>query len=329
MNPPPATPSAAAESIATATYPVMGVPVHFASNSPAVMAMAEDAFGGWRILRERSGWIGPVRAEVRIIVVPGADPPAGEPAHSVPHHHLLLLSGGGCAGEADADRRRAEATVTAAALDDAPAFRVAVVEALALFLVTRIGRMPLHAAAVERDGAALLIAGPSGAGKSTTVYAAARSGLRVLSEDAVFLQADPFRVWGMPGTINLRPQAAAFFPELERIAPVRLPNGRVKLPAVLRGTEAAAQWPAVERAGVCLLARGGVPGVERISAGELAAALTETMEPGFEHFRGRIDARLRPLVECGGWRLRLPPRPADAVPLIHAMFDEMERRTAG
>ncbi len=52
-------------------------------------------------------------------------------------------------------------------------------------------RYLLHAAAVGRDGAALLVLGTSGQGKSTTCYAALADGWRILSDDHVAIRMGP------------------------------------------------------------------------------------------------------------------------------------------
>jgi hypothetical protein len=66
------------------------------------------------------------------------------------------------------------------------------------------GQVPLHAAAVEVDGKALLFAGSSGMGKSTLAAAFGRRGHRLLSDDVA-----PFRLTAdgaevMPGLRRLR-----------------------------------------------------------------------------------------------------------------------------
>jgi len=209
-------------------------------------------------------------------------------------------------------------------VEDHDHFRSGVLEALALFMLARRDRDPLHAAAVVRDGTALLLAGPSGVGKSTLVYAAARAGLGILSEDAVFLQLDPFRVWGMPRFIHLTPASVRFFPELEGVRPRLLANGKTKLALDLRERAPAAPCLSAGRAGVCLLARGDAPGMAPLGVEEAVDALTAAPEPGFDVYALSVAARIRRAAERGAWRMTLPPHPADAVPMLHRMLDALE-----
>jgi hypothetical protein len=307
-----------AAGLATRTIAVMGVPVRFESDAPEVLRAAVDCFGDARPGDEP--FTGPV-PRVRI-TVDRDEPEAEEVAHRLPNVDLLVIRSRGSHGYADGRTRRAAASVSRALLADGERFRRLVLEAMALFLVTRAGRPPLHAAAVVRGDAALLLAGRSGVGKSTLAYAARRAGLEVLSEDAVYLRREPFRVWGIPRTAHLTPDTARFFPELAERAPIRLANGKTKIAVDLRGDGPACR--SASRAAVCLLARGGAPGVEPVSPADVVAALTEAMDPGFDHFVGRIEPALEHLAAPGGWRIALPPHPADTIPLLHEVFDALD-----
>lgn len=323
MNPshPPAPPGDPAR-LRTRTLPVMGIPVRFETDAPAVMAAVDDAFGAWRgvpVDAERD--TEPVR--VRIRLVPGAaDDPA--PLRQRWSGLRMYVRAGASRGVADIARRRATARVTAECIGDGEHFRVGMLEALTLWMLTALDRQPLHAAALERDGAVLLLAGPSGVGKSTLVYAAARAGLRVLAEDCVFLQGGPTpRVWGMPGSVHLLPDAARWFPELADLPPAPRANGKTKIGIDLRAMGAAAPLRGVERAGVCLLARGPHPALEMLPPHGVEAGLTGRLEPGFHRFAATIGEPIRRLAARGGWRLTLPASPHEAIPLLHRLFDEL------
>ena len=318
---------APAEAPCAATFPVFGIPTRFESNSPEVIRVAEEAFGAWSVLEREPSWIFARPVRVKVEVAPGDEGAGGRARVEVglPRPTRMVLTTPGSRAWADAALREAAAEVTEALVRDREHFRSSVVEALTLFLLSRLDREPLHAAAVARGGAALLLAGRSGVGKSTLVYAAARSGLGVMAEDAVFLQLRPFRVWGMPGHVHLTPASRAFFPELEGAAPTLRANGKTKIAVSLRALGAVAPRLVAERAGVCLLARGdGRPRLERLSSDEVARALTARLEPGFDHFAASIGERIRPLAERGGWRMTLPDFPPDALPLLHEMLDALE-----
>ena len=221
---------APARLFASVTLRVLGLSLRVESNSPRVIDAARDAFGGPDAGAAEDG----AGARIRINVRPRRAGDAGPVSHGVPRSRLLLLSSSGCHGYADSMLGEAVAEVGEGLVDDREHLRCGVLEALALFMLARRDRDPLHAAAVMRGGTALLLAGPSGVGKSTLVYAAARAGLQVLSEDAVYLQLDPFRVWGMPRFVHLTPASVRFFPELEGIRPKLLANGKTKLALNLR-----------------------------------------------------------------------------------------------
>jgi hypothetical protein len=323
MNPPavPVPPGRAA-GLRVRTVPVMGIPVRFEADARAVMERVDEAFGAWGGAETDPAWTGePVRIRIRLTSKDdGVDGRlrqrwAGE---------RMWVRAGASRGVADIARRTAFARVTPALVRDREQFRHGVLEALTLWMLTALDRQPLHAAVLERDGAALLFAGQSGVGKSTLVYAAMRAGLRVLTEDCAFLQGGAVpRVWGMPGFVHLLPDAVRWFPELAGAAPTLRANGKIKLAVDVRAAGAAAPARGVERVGVCLLARGPLPALELLSPQAVEAELTAGLEPGFHRFAATIGEPIRRLAARGGWRLTLPGTPHDTIPLLHRLFDEL------
>jgi hypothetical protein len=71
-------------------------------------------------------------------------------------------------------------------------------EVLLQFIKARPDLLWIHAAAVERDGSALLIAGPSGQGKSTLATRLCETGWRLLSDDAAPIRMDADEVLPFP-----------------------------------------------------------------------------------------------------------------------------------
>jgi hypothetical protein len=232
----------------------------------------------------------------------------------------------------DARRREFTGWITRALLRDAAHFRSVVLESLVFAVVTWLDRVPVHASALARGGAALLLTGPSGAGKSTLTYAAARAGLQVLTDEIVFAQREPLRVWGMPRFVNLPADAGRFFPELASAPRRVLPNGKEKIPAELTAMGAAAAFPVAERIGVCVLERaGGRAEVEcaRLEPSEVVRAMLAGVEPGFDLFETQLPALVDRLARRGGWRLRVAGPPAEAVPVLRELLDEIDRESAG
>lgn len=316
------------------TIPVLGIPVRFASNAAEVTALAEEVFAAWRVLDGRPELRESEGVRARFILHEGDEgrvDDAGGAGHvalryRMPDARRVLLMTPGSMGLADPDRREALAYVTAELVGDRQHFRYGVLEALVLAVLTQLDRRPFHAAALVRNGAALLLAGPSGVGKSTLTYAGMRAGLRVLAEDTVNLQLEPTpRVWGMPGYLHLPPDARSHFPELADRKATLMANGKEKLAIDLKAIDAVAALPVAERAGLCVLAAGAPrPTLERIDAATVEAALTAVRETGFDVFEDTVPDVVRRLAPDGGWRLRLSDDPAAAVPLLSRMFDALE-----
>ncbi|MGH7505029.1 MAG: hypothetical protein ACRELX_05245, partial [Longimicrobiales bacterium] len=269
--------------------PVLGIATRFESNAARVIEIARDAFGGWRCIEGRTDVMDPHEVVVRVIMEEG-DEGGGRTRirYRMPDGRRVLLTTPGSAGISDPDRREATAFVTAALVADAAHFRYGVIEALTIALLSQLDRQPVHAAALVRSGAALLLAGPSGAGKSTLAYAATRAGCAALAEDVVYVQLRPrLRVWGLAARLHLPEDAGHQFPDLDASRATLLASGKRKIALDLRAAGAMPGLPFVERAGLCLLARapdGEAPAITRVSADEVMTALGRNIEPGFDVF---------------------------------------------
>jgi hypothetical protein len=221
----------------------------------------------------------------------------------------LEIEGGGVVGRADASTGRAECTVSRACGGEA-GLLAEIGETLLLFLLARLGRIPVHAAAVMIGESAVVLAGPSGAGKSSLALAAQRQGLEVLSEDTTYVQLQPrLRIWGWPGAIHLHPADAPPGDYLQRVR-----GGRAKQ-AIPRTTAR----PFAERAILVGIGRGSGVELAKVDAGSLAASLAPD-EPGFVLLRSEIELALRTLARQGAWRMTLSERPDDAISLLRQRF---------
>ncbi|MBI4540924.1 MAG: hypothetical protein HY704_15585 [Gemmatimonadetes bacterium] len=310
--------------------PVLGIPVRFESNAPRIVEAAEEAFDPWRVLANAAELVSPLGVRVVIVVHPGSE---GESAHAPlqyrkPDHQRVIIHTPGSVAIADPSRREAIAYVTPAFVRDRDHFRYSLLEALTLAVLTQLDRQPFHAAGLVRGETALLLWGPSGAGKSTLCYAALRSGLALLADDVVFLQLESrLRIWGMPGFVHLPLDAATCFPELAGCLPTLLANGKEKIVVHAAQAGALAPRPVVDHAGICVLERSGSKvNLETVEPAEIARTLGQSEEEGFDQFTDTIGPAIRGVAERGGWRLRLAGHPMAAVPLLAAMFDELEVR---
>jgi hypothetical protein len=306
--------------------PVLGIPTRFETNDPALGDLIERTFGRWRTLVPHVGGEGP-RSLVRMLVEAGDEGGGRAPLrYRVAAGGRVFLTTPGSLGVVEPARREVQAWVTRALVDDTQHFRHGVLEGLTIALLSRLDRQPVHAAAIARDGVALLLAGPSGAGKSTLTYAAARAGLDVLAEDVVYVQLDPrLRIWGATPFLHLPPDALGNFEELHGAATVVLANGKEKLVVDLRERGRLADPPFVEHAAVCLLRRSGAarPSLEEIAAADVAAALGDRLEPGFDLFADTIAPVHHALAAAGGWILDAGSPPEASIPLIHSMLDRI------
>ncbi|HEY8470882.1 MAG TPA: hypothetical protein VIL18_14620 [Longimicrobiales bacterium] len=343
----------------------LGIPTRFEADSDALLAAAIAVYGEPGPLLEGHGAaLGAARASrhvtPRVLLLtaphgPGAGPPGhGGPLRISADRESLLLAAADAAGRARRTDMTAIARLAPVLLADADRLR-AVLDALVLFLLTALDRQPVHAAAIARDGAALVLAGPGGIGKSTLAYAALRAGLDVLGDDAVYVElAGTFRVWSLGRPIHLAPEAARWFPELAGRPAVLRANGKRRIVVPLRPGPAPAhaegsrtpahapgrasphgllrpegrQAPPPERAGLCLLEReagSAAASAEPIAPDEAVIRLVSSLDPGFDVWRGTIGARIAALARGGAWRLRVGDDPRAAVPVMRELLDRVAR----
>ena len=228
---------------------------------------------------------------------------------------LLTLGGSGARGGACADSGEAWCAVSSEFLFAPDRLRAEVLDPLVLFLAARRGRVPLHAAAIECAGLAILLMGPSGAGKSSLALAADRAGWTVLAEDTVFVQRESsFKVRGLPGPAHLLPCDSG-----ELSAGVRFRNGKLKQAIPLRNSQPG--WLVASRATVCLLDRGEAVGLDRVEPFEALRQMGR-LESGFDLLADDIRAVSELLARDGAWRLTLSTNPAEA---IECLADNLPR----
>ena len=224
----------------------------------------------------------------------------------------LTLRGAGLSAWADAETGRGVGRVARGLLDE-PAALGELVDTLALFLLTRTGRTPVHAAGVMVGGLALVLAGPSGAGKSTLALRAMQRGLPILSDDTVYIQLRPdFRVWGFRRPLHVFPDEAPRF-----TAGTRLRAGRLKAAVPL--APGMAGPPVAGRAVLVVLARGEAVGLEPIAAAAATATLSR-LDAGFDLLAEASAEAIAALAARGAWRLTLTRDPEAALDLLLARF---------
>jgi hypothetical protein len=281
-----------------------GVPAVLACDDPGLLEAAFAACEPWR---DTTPFVEPP-IEVQLALGEDADGAAEVGVKG----RRLTLEGAGISGWADAGERRARCVVPRRLAADPGVLAEAVLDPILLFLLARAGRTPVHAAGVLAGETALVLAGRSGSGKSTLALAAMARGLRILSDDTLYIQLRPsFRVWGVPRPLHVFPEIAPRF-----TAGTRLRGGKRKAVVPLPRE---AQAPLAEKAVLVVLDRGERLGLEPL-AGRAALARLSRLEPGFDLLVRESAEALGALADAGAWRLTLTDDPASAIDLLCERF---------
>jgi hypothetical protein len=305
---------------ASLELPLLGVPVRYRSNSPAVIAAAEQALGRWRELPAALLTPGPPLAVDIVVHPPDPAEPAAPPDSLVlrAHGDTVLAAGGGSLMTADLARGAALSFVTPDLAADEPSLRRRVLERLGLLLLSRRDRAPLGAAGMVLSGTAVLLAGAGGADRSTLCYACVRAGFALLAEDSVCVSlAGGLRVWGHAGPLALPPDAARLFPELAPLRPQAGPGGEPQLVVDVAGLGQGRLATHAERAVVCVVERaaGQASRLEPLPAADAAARLADSQGPGLD-LPGARAAAAAAVAAGGAYRLAVGSDPNSAALLL-------------
>jgi hypothetical protein len=275
---------------------IMGRPVLIQAGDPALRAALAAAYAIWPS--------GPSDGPpITLAMRTGSTAGSAQPRIEVEGWHLRL-SGDGIDGWADARTLSAACTVPQS-LSGQPAILQEVTDTLLLFLLTRSGRVPVHAAAFVCGNIAVLLAGPSGSGKSTLSLAAVSRGLQILSDDSVYIQLQPrLRIWGFPRPVHVFPADAPGF-----IGATRLRGGKLKVAIPLPPSP---EPPVADQAALVLLQRGDDIRLEPVAASVAIAALSQ-QEAGFDLLARESAEAIAAVAARGAWRLTLARDPDQAI----------------
>lgn len=193
----------------TLSKQLLGGRFHFESNSPALLALVEAAFGAVPAHRLPES----AAFRIELTLVDRADAPyalALEPPPVQTHSGAGVLS-----GVIDAhnyvvlvpEQGRALVMVSEDMLAHAYHVRYELIEfAVFVLAARRMGLVPLHGACVGRDGRGVLLLGGSGAGKSTLALHSLLRELEFLAEDALFVAPQSLLATGIGNFLHLRPE---------------------------------------------------------------------------------------------------------------------------
>jgi hypothetical protein len=287
----------------TARFRPLGIPLEVETNEPELLTAVAETCRGWE------DDVDPAARHLHLILILDEHAREAGEADVRVDGQYLRIAGNGIEASADAESGFAWCKVSPAQLLDHDVLRRNLLDPIILFLVTRRGRAPIHAAGFLAGDLAVLLAGPAGAGKSCLALAAYQAGFRLLSDDTVYVSAAPaLRIWGIPRPIHLFPEDAP----ASATGPVRIRNGKLKQIVALRR---AASPIVARRAALCVLDFGASAALDRIDQAE-ALRRAGPLEAGFDLLQGPIDAALKALTRGGAWRLTLSQHPAEAIALL-------------
>jgi hypothetical protein len=193
-------------------YHPMGFAVKIATNSPDILAAADES---WKHFRR----IFPEPAvTLRIAVAEeGSDncPPA--PVCRAQQNLLVRIADARNYSVSDLARGFAFSWLTHAVAENRGYLRYHYLEGVAWDLLESLYLTSIHAACVSKDGRGILFCGDSGAGKSSLAFACARNGWTFLSDDSTCLVRGRRGrvVVGNPYQMRFRESATQLFPELK------------------------------------------------------------------------------------------------------------------
>jgi hypothetical protein len=279
-----------------------GIPTLIIAEDPQLLAAAAAAYAHW--LAEAP--VTNPSIEVRLEI--GSASSADVCLQIVVEGSRLKLSGAGAIGTADSVSGKAGATITSALASDVTNF-AEVIDTLLLFILARRGRTPVHASAFMIGDLAVALAGSSGSGKSTLALAATSRGLPVLSDDMIFVQREPFAVWGFPRPIHVFAEDA---PPGDHSTRLRSGKTKAAIPLATPALKA-------ERTILVLLERGRELALRRIESSDAVNELMN-LDAGFDLLEQDSRDAIEALATNGAWRLTLSDDPRSAVDLLMSRF---------
>jgi hypothetical protein len=201
-----------------ATYHFVGFPIEIITNSPQVLAAAEESWGMFRKVFSEPP------LQIHIGVLPGSRKECPPPPNFRSHRNFISrIADSENYMIMDTQQGFAFGWLTQAAAENRAYLRYHFLEGTAWFLLESFYLTSIHGGCVELDGHGVLLCGDSGAGKSSLAYACAQNGWKFLCDDASCLvRKRPGRiVVGNPYQMRFRKSAVDLFPELihQRVTP--------------------------------------------------------------------------------------------------------------
>ncbi len=196
-----------------ALYFPLGFPLEIHTNSPAVLAAAQQS---WGVFQPKFSY---APLTLRLGVTENASDSSDLPPVPVCRSQGNLLSNIADAHNfviSDLNAGFSFGWITQQTSETPLYLRYHILEAAALCMISALRVMALHAACVAPSGHGMLLCGDSGAGKSTLAFAGARAGWTFVSDDASYLplHREDRMVIGNCHQVRLRDSSVQLFPEL-------------------------------------------------------------------------------------------------------------------
>jgi hypothetical protein len=211
------------------TYYFLGFPIQVFTNSPDVLAAAEESWG----MFPHTQHVPPL--QIKIGVLPGSSNELPRAPIVRGRDHLITqIADSENFMAMDARQGLAFGWVTEAAATNRAYLRYHFLEGAAWTLLECLYLTSVHGACVELNGHGVLLCGDSGAGKSSLAYACAQNGWKFLSDDSsCLIRKRPGRIiTGNPRQMRFRESAIQLFPELihQRVTPKATGEMAIELP---------------------------------------------------------------------------------------------------
>lgn len=199
-----------------------GVPLELSTNSPQVIAAAQQSWGAFPKMLD----VEPIHVRVGVSESNRKDLPQA-PAILGQRGLISIISDAENFGVCDVTSGFSFGWMTPATVADPAFFRYHFLDLMAGIMLTPMNFGVVHSGCVALNGRGVLLCGHSRAGKSTLSFACAQRGWTFISDDAIqTIRKNPSRkVIGNPLFLRLRPDAPDLFPQLENRAVVLRQNG--------------------------------------------------------------------------------------------------------
>ncbi len=303
----------------------LGKRVLVESNDEAVVASAIESF-------QHYGPPSPdqrVDIHIRICVDPtlhddGAWP---RPSYRAIGHLFHIACGTSNFAVVDLKSGKAFGFVSRELVTDRSFFRSTFLECAFYVLAVHQSLTPVHCSCVSLNDCGILICGPSGAGKTTLAYACAKAGMKIVSDDVVYLEVlanGNLRLRGNPWHLRLEPNTGQLFPELiGKPAKLRSDHAWYLEIRIEENFPGQGMTSCVPKALILLERHGSAPvGLTSLDATSVLKRLRADIFLADESVVGRHYAVLdRLAADCEAYTLNYSGHPTEAVPLVRSVLE--------